>query len=131
MSEPLYDVVPGTWTSIWAAAATPRDLYVIDDDSWLYRVDPVTGETLATIERGWHGQHLAALGDQVYLWEPDGALYRVDPADGTYEALAGSWHDVRAVAALGDRLYAAVSSTRSIRTPAAPSSSTTRGTRAT
>lgn len=106
MSEPLYDVIPGTWAGIRAAAATRRDLYVLDEDSWLYRVDPVTGETLATIERGWQGHHLAALGDHVFLWEPDGALYRVDPDAGTYDAIGDSWHDVRAVCAQGDRLYA-------------------------
>jgi outer membrane protein assembly factor BamB len=104
--DELLELLDGDWSSTRAAAATKRALYVIDDDTALYRIDPRTGRYEDSIEDGWQSRHMVALDDALYIFEPSGVIYRVDPDAATYDSIASGWHDVRAVAACGDRLFA-------------------------
>jgi hypothetical protein len=116
MSEPLYDLVGGAWSSTRAVAAERGELYVLDADSHVYRVDPLTGTYGDSLGR-FSGEHLvvidgqphvftgpaASLGDRIFMIE-DRALYSIDP-DGSHERLANSW-DARHLIGLGDHLFA-------------------------
>ena len=118
MSHDLWDLVDGDWTSTIAAAGTPRELYVLDRDTNVYRIDPLTGEYLESLGDGFDGDHLvmidgkpfacrgpaAALGGRLYSVE-ERTLYSIDPTTGAYEALDNTW-DTRYLVGNGEHLFA-------------------------
>jgi outer membrane protein assembly factor BamB len=118
MSDSLYDLVGGSWNSTRAVAGTARELYVLDRDTNVYRVDPSTGTYGDWLGEAGDGDHLVvldgkpfafegpatALGGHLYTVE-DRALYAIDPATGDSTRLDNSW-DTRHLIGCGDSLYA-------------------------
>jgi hypothetical protein len=116
MAEPLYDLLDGNWSSVKAVAAVKDQLYVLDEDTHVYRVDPIGGEYLESLGR-FEGDHLVvvngeplvfkgpatSLGNRVFTIE-DRSLYSINGA-GEWECLDNSW-DTRHLIGLGDALFA-------------------------
>ena len=118
MSDSLWDLVDGNWGSIRALAGTARDLFALDRDTNVYRVDPRTGAVGESLGDGFDGDSLVMVGDTPHVLNgpatvlggrifnvEDRALYSIDPATGDYEQLENSW-DTRFLIGHGDHLYA-------------------------
>ena len=117
MTEPLYDLLAGNWSSTRSVASTGRELYVLDADSHVYPVDPLSGDFGDSLG-SFDGDHLviangvahvlagpaAVLGGRIFHVE-DRALYSLDPISGDHEQLDNSW-DTRHLIAHGDHLFA-------------------------
>jgi outer membrane protein assembly factor BamB len=116
MSEAPYDLCAGNWSRTRAVAADGRQLYVLDADTHVYPVDPLSGSYGESLGR-FDGDHLVivggepraftgpttSLGDRVYRIE-DRALYAID-RDGSHQRLANSW-DTRQLIGVGEHLFA-------------------------
>jgi outer membrane protein assembly factor BamB len=114
----LYDLVDGTWNTTRAAAATRRELFVLDRDGSVWRIDPRTGEYIASLGDDFDGDHLVvldgtahvfrgpatALRGRIYTVE-DRNLLAIDPSTGEAEVLDNTW-DTRHLLAHGDHLFA-------------------------
>ena len=101
-----------------AVAGTGRNLYVLDRDTNVYRLDVIAGRYGDSLGEGFDGDHLVVVDERPYVFEgpaaavggliytvEDRALYRIDPASGDYEQLDNTW-DTRHLIALGDHLFA-------------------------
>jgi hypothetical protein len=118
MSDSLYDLVGGNWNSARAVAGTARELYVLDRDTNVYRVDASAGTYGESLGDGFDGDVLVmhdgrpfafkgpatSLRGTLYAVE-ERALYAIDPATGDSARLDNTW-DTRHLIGLGDSLYA-------------------------
>ena len=114
----LYDLVDGTWHTTRTAFGTARELFVLDRDTSVWRVDPRTGEYIETLGDGFDGDHLVVEDGVAHVFcgpatvhrghiytVEDRTLWAIDPATGEAEALRNTW-DTRYLVAHGDHLFA-------------------------
>ena len=71
---------------------------VSDDESWITRLEPATGEQVRLIEAIEGGDYHAWTPDGVLLMGHEGRLYRWEPGDGT------DWHELADYSHLGIRI---------------------------
>lgn len=112
----MYDLVAGHWGDTVGAAATRDSLFVVDKDTYLYRVDPRTGTYLEAVgqgsaDRGWHARTMVASANDLFIFEPTGNVYRLSLVDHSITQLGETWRDVRTAAMIGDRLFAVANRT--------------------
>jgi len=114
----LYDLVDGTWHTTRTAFGTARELFVLDRDTSVWRIDPRTGEYLECLGDGFDGDHLVVEDGVAHVFcgpatvhrghiytVEDRTLWAIDPATGEAEALRNTW-DTRYLVAHGDHLFA-------------------------
>jgi len=117
-SHSLEDLVGGTWDSVRAAFGTNRELYVLDRDTNVYRVDVIAGTYGDSLGEGFDGDHLVVVGDKPFVFAgptatvggrvftiEDRSLYSLDPASDEWTQLDNTW-DTRHLIGLGDHLFA-------------------------
>ena len=86
-----------------ATTGPPTTLFIIDQ-SYLYRVNPETGD-YCSLPGSWHQvKAMTSCNGFLYINEQS-SLYKVDPESGSYECFPGNWSDVKGMASCNGSLY--------------------------
>jgi len=113
----LYDLVDGTWHTTRTAFGTARELFVLDRDTSVWRIDPHTGEYLECLGDGFDGDHLVVEDGVAHVFcgpatvhrghiytVEDRTLWAIDPATGDHDVVADRMH-TRLLAGCGSALF--------------------------